>query len=410
MSGTLQNPARAAREIHSGEPRQTVPRIAFVARRLWPLAGEAERGVLQLAAALENDGARVTLVTPRWQKNWAEQTTLRGMTLTRLPWPATPGWGLLRYLYALSRYLRQNRSQFDGVIVQGLRAEAYVALTSLGSNGPPVVLRASEAGQYGEVAWQLQARFGNRIAAKCQEAAEIVAASPFVAEELVAANYPASLLRVFSPLVSDEHLPRNEENRESARKALANVNHDLHVVGGAPVALCISPLQRDRGLEATVRSWIPIQQRWPHARLWIIGDGPDREPLFRLLCDLDLRYRVVIPGTFDHWEELLQAADMLIAPAPQPGSSAVLCEGFAAGIAVVASDQPEHRTLIVPETNGLIYSPAERGALTQCIVRLIENDELRQRLGVAAKDSPPQQETSESLWLRNLFAAERHGK
>ncbi|WP_254513371.1 glycosyltransferase family 4 protein [Anatilimnocola floriformis] len=412
MSGTLPNPARAARESLSAEPAEngaaeTAPRIAIVSRRLWPLAGEAERDVLRLATELQEQGARPTLVTARWQKEWSERTTLRGIPLTRLPWPATPGWGMLRYLYSLSRFLRQNQTQFDGVVVQGLRAEAYAALISLGAKGPPIVLRATEAGDYGEVAWQRQARFGGRIAAKCQQAEAIVAASSFVAAELQAANYSADKLHVFPPLASQEHLPRSEEERESARKALVNVNHDLHVVGGAPIAVCILPLQRDRGLENVVRSWIPIQQRWPHARLWILGDGPDREPLFRLICDLDLRYRVVIPGAFDYWEDLLAAADMLIAPAPQPSTSTVLREGLAAGMAVIASDQPEHRQLITPEKNGLLYATAERGSLSQCISRLIENEDLRKGLGDAAKASYARQETSESHWLRTWFATRR---
>lgn len=411
MSGTLQNPAgRCADEtgVQPGEPLESSPRIAIVTRRLWPLSGDTERDVLLLAAALQQQGARPTLITARWQKNWAEQTTLQGIPVTRLPWPATPGWGLLRYLYSLSRYLRQHRNDFDGVIVQGLRAEAYAAITSLARQGPPVVLRASEAGTHGEVAWQRQTRFGSRIAAKCQQAAAIVAASQFVADELLAANYASSQVRVLAPSVTAEYQPRNEETRESARKALAKVNHDLQLVGGAPVVLCISPLQRERGLESAIRAWIPIQQRWPHARLWIIGEGHERENLFRQICDWDLRYRVVIPGAFDHCDDLLQAADVLLAPAPQPSNSLVLREALASGIAVLASDQAEHRELIVSEKNGLLYSTAERSSLTHCFTRLIEDAELRQRLGAAGRETiSTSQETSESLQLRNLFAAER---
>lgn len=411
MSGTLENPAGRCYERLPGERLEHSPRVAIVARRLWPLAGETERDVLQLAASLQQNGVRPTLITPRWQKNWAEQTTLQGISVTRLPWPATPGWGVLRYLYALSRYLRQHRDEFDGVIVQGLRAEAYAVIASFAQHGPPVILRASEAGPHGDMAWQKQSRFGSRIATQCQRAAAIVATSQFVADELLAANYPRSQIRVVSSAISGEHLPRSEEARESARKALATVNHDLHVVGGAPVALCIASLQRDRGLETAIRAWIPIQQKWPHARLWIIGDGPERENLFRQICDWDLRYRVVIPGAFDHWDDLLLAADLLIAPAPQPSSSIVLREALASGLAVIASDQPEHRQLITPEKNGLLYSLTDRSTLTQCYTRLIENAELRQSLGQAALAANSlSQETSESLQLRKLFAAERHSK
>jgi glycosyltransferase involved in cell wall biosynthesis len=408
MSGTLQNPRQNIESIADELPDQAL-RVAIVARRLWPLAGEAERDVLELAGNLQQLGIRPTLITARWQKNWAEQTTLRGIPLTRLPWPATPGWGLLRYLYSLTRYLRQHRREFDAYIVQGLRAEAYATLVAINQPGTPVILRATEAGAYGEVAWQRQTRFGNRIAAKCRQATAIAAGSTFIADELRSANYPAARIQVLPPTTTAEHLPRSEETRESARKALANVNHDLHVVGGAPVAVCIAPLQRDRGLENAIRSWAPIQHKWPHARLWIIGDGPEREPLFRMICDLDLRYRVVIPGAFDHWEDLLQAADVLIAPAPQPSSSAVVRAGLAAGIPIVASDQAEHRDLLTSDKSGLFYASGERGAMTQCLIRLFDNAELRDQLGGAARATHEQrQETNESLWLRNLLTAERH--
>lgn len=407
MSGTLQNPVGSRREPRPDDASVAAPRIAIVTRRLWPLAGETERDVLQLAAQLQQQGARPTLITARWQKNWAERTTLQGVPVIRLPWPATPGWGLLRYLYALSRFLRKQRHEIDGVLVQGLRAEAYVAVASLGDEGPPVILRASEAGPHGEVAWQQHTRFGKRIAGRCRQAAAVIAASPIIAAELAAGNYAREQIHVLPPAVSTDHQPRSEAARESARKALAAVNHDLHVVGGAPVAVCISALQRDRGLETTIRAWIPIQARWPHARLWIIGDGPEREPLFRFICDHDLRYRVVIPGTFDHWEDLLQAADMLVAPAPQSSNSLVLREALASGIAVIASDQAEHRSMVITEQNGLLFG-AEHNSLTACLSRLIENSELRQQLENAALRSlSAAPETSESLWLQNFLAAAR---
>jgi glycosyltransferase involved in cell wall biosynthesis len=383
------------------------PRIAIVTRRLWPLAGEAERGVLEFADSLQQTGARPTLITPRWQKQWAERTTLRGIPLVRLPWPATPGWGLLRFLFSLSRYLRQHRRDFDAIVVQGMRGEAYSALTSLPTSGPPVILRATEAGPYGEVAWQRQARFGQRIAAKCHQAAAIVAGSSFVAAELRAAGYSPPQIHVNPPLTTAADFPRSEETRESARHAVAHVNHDLHVVGGAPVVVCISPLQRERGLEQLIRAWLPIQQRWPHARLWIIGDGPEREPLFRLICDLDLRYRVTIPGTFDHWEDLLQAADLFVAPAPQPSSSAAVREALANGLAVIASDQAEHRELVRPEQDGLLYSLTDRQSLTAALMRLMENPELAQQLGATAREQQRgNHDLQESEWLQRFLAAQ----
>lgn len=417
MSSTLENRARTTGDPPpSGggdrEGRRSPQRIALVTRRLWPLAGEQELSVLELAEQLRDRGALPTLVTARWQSNWAEASSLRGIPVVRLPLPATPGWRMLRYLYALARHLRQHRAEYDAVVVSELKAEAYCAQRYLAGSSTKLVLRAGEAGPHGDVAWQKQTRFGSRIAERCQLANAILASSNFVAEELRSAGYSADRIRICPPVIQGDPTPRTEENRQAARNALAAVNHDLHVVGGAPVALCIAPLQRQRGLEALVRGWLPIQQRWPQARLWIIGDGPEREPLFQLICNLDVRYRVVIPGAFDHWDDLFRAADLLVAPAPQPGSSLVLQHALASGVPVLASEQAEHRDFISTEQNGLLYSLTDRGMLSRCLQRLIESVDLRNQLGLRARDQHERQQAipsrnDESLWLLNYLAAQR---
>ncbi|QDU31214.1 Alpha-D-kanosaminyltransferase [Anatilimnocola aggregata] len=412
MSGTLQNPVGQRLSRQTGDSLPAAPRIAIVARRFWPIAGEAELDLVRLAEELSQLGAAPTIITPRWEKQWSERSRVRGVPVVRLPWPATPGWGMLRYLYSLSRYLRQQRQEFDAVLVAGLRAEAFCALASLPENEIPVVLRASEAGTYGEVAWQQQARFGSRIANSCRQAGAIIANSSFVAAELRAANYPAERIHVL-PSTTDQELPtRTPATKAAARVALAAANHDLHIVGEAPVAVCIASLQPERGLEAMIRAWLPIQHRWPHARLWIVGDGPARETMFRLVCDLDVRYRVVLPGTFDDWTDLLQAADVLIAPAPRPSQTTVLRAALASGLAVVATDQTEHRQWIEPEQNGLLYAASEKNSLTLCLTRLFENAALRERLGQVAKQSALSTAATissekESRWLLNLVAAHR---
>jgi glycosyltransferase involved in cell wall biosynthesis len=412
MSRTLENPARSPSDEWPGDrpvDRTEKPqRIAIVCRRAWPLAGDEENGVLTLAGELSELGMKPTLVTARWQANWAERTTLGSVPVVRLPMPTTPGWQMLRYLYAFNRYLRQNRDAFDAVVICGLKAEAYCAIPTLQGSHTRVILRASEAGPHGDVAWQRRTRFGNRIATRCKEAEVFLASSTFVADELSAAGYPRERIHVGGPVVRGSSVPRNEDTRQAARTALAGVNHDLHVVGGAPVALCISPLQQDRGLETLIRAWLPIQQRWPHARLWIIGDGPEREPLFQLLCNLDLRYRVVLPGAFDHWDDLMLAADVLVAPAPQPGNSLVLQHAVASGLPVVACDQAEHRGFITSQRNGLLYAASERSSLSQGLSRLLDDADLRKQLADAALELHQNQpKNDESLWLRNYLAAQR---
>ena len=90
--------------------------------------------------------------------------------LLRLRGSAAGGWGTLRWMYALSRWLAEV--ELDGVLVAGLRHEACVALGWAAKSGDSALLLAAE----GDLAWQQSAAFGARIASRCREARIVVGA------------------------------------------------------------------------------------------------------------------------------------------------------------------------------------------------------------------------------------------
>ena len=55
-------------------------------------------------------------------------------------------------------------------------------------------------------------------------------------------------------------------------------------------------------------AWGPIVARWPHARLWLAGDGPDRAALQGQIAAMNLGHRVMLVGVFDTIDELLYNA------------------------------------------------------------------------------------------------------
>ena len=111
--------------------------------------------------------------------------------------------------------------------------------------------------------------------------------------------------------------------------------------------------------------------RRPEARLWIIGDGPARETLYRQIGDLDQRFRAFLPGTFDCLDELVQASDMLLLPSPHKRRRWSCCRPRQPAC---PSSRPNRRGLgnALAQQTGLLY-PRRHQRLANAIVELMEN-------------------------------------
>lgn len=366
-------------------------RLAILAPRYWPLAGEAETHLLRLAEQFQRAGIATTIVTPQWRKDWPRQITVREVPVVRVRGTPRGSLRTLRYLYTLSQWLTNQCDKLDVVLAASLRHEAYVAARVLAGTNIPLILHAEP----GEVAWQQSAPFGSRVARRCKQAQAIVATSPLVEAELTGAGYDPSRIVPIPPGIPIPP-PQSPSQRDAAREALAGVNHDLFAPAQHPVAVAIGRLTRAAGFGDLIKAWRSVAARWPAARLWIIGDGPEREPLYHLVSDLDLRYKVFLPGVFAGSEELLQAADLFIRPATTEGNPLHLAEALAAGVPSIASDLAGHRQWIEPEQTGLLVPTGDVRNLTAAIARLIDQPATAIHLGSAARERMKREGTIEA--------------
>ena len=106
-------------------------RLAFVTRRFWPLAGSEETAMSNLAVECQRQGASVQILTAQWHTSWPLDAVYREVSITRLRKPPQIGWGMLRYMMTLSRWLRQHEQEIDLVYVSHLQHEAHAAVGAL---------------------------------------------------------------------------------------------------------------------------------------------------------------------------------------------------------------------------------------------------------------------------------------
>ncbi|MBM4004847.1 MAG: glycosyltransferase family 4 protein [Planctomycetes bacterium] len=342
-------------------------RLALVTRRFWPLVGGAEIAMANLATGFLDMGHRPQIVTALWERDWPSEFVHREVPVHRLPNPPQRGWGTLRYMMALSRWLREHQGELDAVYVSMLKHDAYAAIGALRATRIPVVLRVEGGGETGDCHWHETARFGMRIRRRCQQSDSIIAPSESLRDELLAAGFPTSRISVIVNGVAIP-MPRDGASRSEARIALAEVNPDLGVHDLAPVVLFTGRLHAGKGLHDLIRAWPVVLQSHPEARLWLIGEGPERDALFEMIVDAGLRGQVLMPGAFDDVQDLLAAADLFVLPSYQEGLSIALLEAMAAGVPTVASDIPGNRALIRHGVDGLLCPAGNPSLLAATIV------------------------------------------
>ena len=359
-------------------------RLAIVTPRYWPQVAEPERFVSSLAEEFLRQGAQPRVVTAKWSADWPPEVLHRGIPVERLPVSPRGGWSTLRYMRELSRWLRRHHHEFDLAYVANLRQDAYAGIGALRDSRAAVVCRPRSGGPGGDCRWQQTARFGRRIRSRCYTADAILVGDQTSKQELLDAGYPAARLHQIS-YGSTSPPVRSSPLRFQARSALSEVNHDLRTADYAPVAICLERLEDHHGLFDLVLAWRTIAERWPSAKLWMIGDGPLREALYERILDLGLHHQILIPGSFDDLEEVFLAADVYVAPSSTPGTSPSLLAAMMAGLPVVAVSTPDTTDSIADGVNGLLIPDHSRCDLSGAISRLFEAPALATRMGDAAR-------------------------
>jgi glycosyltransferase involved in cell wall biosynthesis len=130
----------------------------------------------------------------------------------------------------------------------------------------------------------------------------------------------------------------------------------------------------------------------PEARFLFVGDGKDRRECEAILADQS--GRVLFTGTVKQQEgpEHLAAMDILVAPHVENrdgsrffGSPTKLFEYMAMGRGIVASRLEQIGEVLHDAETALLVPPGDEAALARSVVRLIDDADLRRRLGAAAR-------------------------
>jgi len=166
-----------------------------------------------------------------------------------------------------------------------------------------------------------------------------------------------------------------------------SVAADTPEAPGPPVILCVGAVTHRKGQLDIVRACSSLKN---HEFRLILAGSLGEEPDYAkevVGSASALGNRVEMTGYLEKERvyRLMSGADILVHGAPWEAFGIALAEAMWAGLPAVASGTGAVPELVTHGVEGLLYEPGYTEALSAHIARLLEDDDLRRRMGAAAR-------------------------
>lgn len=147
------------------------------------------------------------------------------------------------------------------------------------------------------------------------------------------------------------------------------------------VVTIISRITQEKGFDELLNSIPDVLSENKNIKFIIGGEG-DYLPNLKLnLIDFINARRVIILGKISNVNEVLLASDIFVFPSHRENLSNSLLEASATGLPIVATNVGGNSEIVKHEETGILIDPYDTKQLTQAILKLAGDDNLRIKYG-----------------------------
>jgi glycosyltransferase involved in cell wall biosynthesis len=161
-------------------------------------------------------------------------------------------------------------------------------------------------------------------------------------------------------------------------------------LGKAKVILAVTrlwPEERYKKIDLLIEAMPSVLRSVPEALLVIVGEGADRPRLERTVQESGLSGHVRFTGKIpdDRLSSFYDACDLFALPSLGEGFGIVFLEAMAHGKPCIGAQAGAVPEVIQDGRTGLLVRPDDAGALAEALIRLLQNEDLRQAMGQAGR-------------------------
>ncbi len=238
----------------------------------------------------------------------------------------------------------------------------------------------------------------NRIKSSYKDVYKIIANSSYTKDLMQASlKINTKLIDVIHPGIDvyDDFI--SDEDRKNVAKIIGY---------NSPVITTLARVEERKGHSFVLRSLREIKKKFPNILYLIAGKGPYLEEIKKLTKELNIERNVKFLGWITEPEKslILKNSDLFVMTPTTIGESV---EGFGMayidasfhGLASVGSDSGGVSDAIKNNITGIICESGNQEMITRKIIFLLENKELRVRMGINGR----QRATENYAWNRKIF-------
>ncbi len=242
--------------------------------------------------------------------------------------------------------------------------------------------------------------FTEREAQVMRSAGAVATLGQTMLDGISAAGVPPEKTHLLPNAVGDDFLSDPVSPREARRS--------LGLPESGPVLGTVSSLVSYEGIDDLLRAFADLAPGYPDLLCLIVGDGAAAPALKKLAAELGVGDRVVFTGRVPRHQARLhhQAIDIFVVPRKDLDVTRAVTplkpvEAMACARPVAASDLPALAELVLDGRDGLLARPGDPAHLASRLKTLIEDPDLRARMGGAGRTKVLAERTWPAMALRS---------
>lgn len=187
----------------------------------------------------------------------------------------------------------------------------------------------------------------------------------------------------------------------------ANVHAEFYLPTHAPVIGNVAALVPHKGQHHLIEAAALVVREVPDARFVIVGDGELRGSLERQIKDKHLERHVFLAGFRTDAIELTKGFDIFAMSSVSEGMCTALVDAMAASKPAVCTAAGGIPEVMVDGRTGFLVAPRDHHAMAERLVRLLNDQALRRRMGAAALQRAREAFTVERMVAGTVAVYER---
>lgn len=204
----------------------------------------------------------------------------------------------------------------------------------------------------------------------------------------VPANVIVRKVRDFLYMFADGVVLQTHKNKEyfnciTQRKSKVIYN-PVHMGEYAGISLSIvkekklvsaGRLMPQKNQKLLVEAFAEVSKQYPEHKLYIYGEGPCREVLEKLISQLELDGKVLLPGSITDLHEQIKNAQIFVLSSDYEGMPNALIEAMCMGLPVISTRVSGATDLITDQKNGLLVQCGDKSELAEAMLYMLNNEE-----------------------------------